>query len=177
MDVCPNCGHFMESEPAVELGDIVCHGIIITGKMNALSIGGNKPIQTAVGGIGLSRLMQILAEYYHDEHGLVWPIEIAPFDIHLIANQERAEEAKKLAKNLEMLGCTVLLDLRDQSIGRSLIDADLLGIPVRVVLANKTIAGKLDIKVRKTGVTLIGGISELLETRNLLYGSKSQIGK
>ncbi len=176
VDVCPNCGHLMESVPAVELGDIVCHGTIITGKMNALSIGGNMPIQTAVGGIGLSRLMQILAEYYHDEHGLVWPIEIAPFDIHLIANQERAEEAKKLAKNLEMLGCTVLLDLRDQSIGRSLIDADLLGIPVRVVLANKTIAGKLDIKVRKTGVTLIGGISELLEIKNLLYGSKSQIG-
>lgn len=177
MDSCPTCGHPMENVPAVELGDVVRHGTIITEKMGAIPIGGEKPIYAAVGGIGLSRLMQILAEYYHDEHGLVWPIEIAPFEIHLIANQERVEEAKKLAESLEMSGCQVLLDLRDQSIGRSLVDADLLGIPLRVVLANKTTVGKFDIKVRKTGAASIGDITELLEIRKLLCGSKIQFGK
>lgn len=177
LNACPNCDGKMESVPAVEIGDIVHHGTIITEKMGAIPIGSEKPIHTAVGGIGLSRLMQILAEYYHDEHGLVWPIKIAPLEIHIIAIQERAEEAKELAKNLEQLECQILLDLRNQSVGRSLVDADLLGIPLRVVLANKTTAGQFDIKIRKTGKMFIGGITELLEIKKLLYEEETQFGK
>ncbi len=175
--VCPNCSGKMEAVSAVEIGDVVRHGTIISEKMEAVPIGSTKPVYTAVGGVGLSRLIQILAENYHDNHGLAWPIKIAPFEIHLIAAQERAEEAKELTKNLEQSGCKILLDLRNQSIGRSLIDADLLGMPLRVVLARKTPAGQFDVKVRKTGEVFIGNIEELLKRKKLLYEEESQIGK
>lgn len=111
-------------------------------------------------GIGISRLMGIIAEACSDDRGVIWPANIAPFDVHIvpIARTEDDEafiEATKLMKDLEKKGKRVLLDDRtDASVGFKLADADLIGVPVRIVVSPKTLAEKsVEVTYRTSGET------------------------
>ncbi len=106
-------------------------------------------------GIGLSRLMGTIAEILSDEKGLVWPEHIAPFDIHLIALEDKTGESKKaadilyakLSKNKE-----VLYDDRDTGTGTKFTDADLIGIPKRIIISPRHLKeNSAEIVERKTG--------------------------
>jgi len=95
--------------------------------------------------MGVSRLVSVLAEEHHDDRGLVWPAELAPFQIHLAAlgagrAPEVADAADALYERLVAAGTDVLYDDRDVSPGVKFADADLLGIPVRLVLGAKGVA-------------------------------------
>ncbi len=90
-------------------------------------------------GIGISRLMGTIIEAYHDERGIIWPQEIAPFDIHLIPIGRVKKEAEKLYHDLQKEGNQVLYDDRDKSAGEKLTDADLIGIPLRMVISEKSL--------------------------------------
>jgi prolyl-tRNA synthetase len=93
-------------------------------------------------GIGNTRLMGTIVEASHDEKGIIWPASVAPFAIHMLhlgKEQEAKDAAKKLYDELTSQGVEVLYDDRDESAGKKLNDADLIGIPVRILVSKKTL--------------------------------------
>ena len=122
-------------------------------------------------GIGLTRLMGAIAELHHDEKGLRWPASVAPFDAHLIEirsqNQESRskDEAENLYRDLQDAGIEVLYDDRDdKTAGEKFADADLIGIPWRVVVSEKTAAqGKVELKMRDSEKVTLLASDELLK--------------
>ncbi|MCD6194828.1 proline--tRNA ligase [bacterium] len=102
-------------------------------------------------GIGLERLMATIVEKYHDKQGIIWPKETAPFDIYLIylGGDKEKKTAKVIYSELSSLGKDVLLDDRENSPGEKFADADLIGIPYRVIISSKTLSqGKVEVKER-----------------------------
>lgn len=95
-------------------------------------------------GIGVTRLMGVIAELFHDEKGIIWPSEVAPFSVHLIAlGADSKNEANSIYEALQKKSIEVLYDDRDDaSAGEKFADADLIGIPLRVVVSTKTLAQK-----------------------------------
>lgn len=106
-------------------------------------------------GIGISRLMGTIVEVLSDDKGMIWPESIAPFRVHLISlgqSADVAQEAEELYKSLETSGVEVLWDDRDASAGEKFADADLIGIPYRIVVSEKSLAqGGAEIKKRAGG--------------------------
>ena len=129
---------------------------------------GNKvPVWLGSYGIGVTRLMGVIAEKLSDEKGIVWPSSVAPFDIHLVEISNGDEEVKKSAdelySTLSKNGVEVLYDDRSTSAGQKFADSDLIGIPVRVVVSKKTLAeGKFERVERKSGATDMVDESTLL---------------
>ncbi len=112
--------------------------------------GKDKPIVMGCYGIGISRLMGVIAEKFADEKGLVWPENVAPFTHEIIVIGDHLEEAKELALKLESEGKSVLIDDRDAGFGAKAGDSDLFGIPHRIILSDKTLAqGGYELKERK----------------------------
>ncbi len=128
--------------------------------------GEQQPIIMGCYGIGVSRLMGVLAEHFSDDKGLVWPESIAPAKVYIagIGTDDAVKEAAdSLYKVLTQNGVEVLYDDRDIRPGEKFADADLLGIPYRVVISNKTIAaGQLEIKQRVGGETVMMSSKEFL---------------
>ncbi|PIQ68707.1 MAG: hypothetical protein COV91_02750 [Candidatus Taylorbacteria bacterium CG11_big_fil_rev_8_21_14_0_20_46_11] len=120
-------------------------------------------------GIGTTRLMGTIVEVRSDDKGLVWPKEVAPFRVHLISlvgatGENVKKEADALYETLTKQGTEVLYDDRDTRPGEKFADSDLVGIPTRVVISEKTIAGgKLEVKDRTTGEVLMLSEAELLK--------------
>ena len=114
-------------------------------------------------GIGVSRIMGVIAELFADGKGLVWPENIAPFAVHLISlNQD--EEAQEIYEKLQSEGIEVLFDDRDARAGEKFADSDLIGIPWRVVVSGKTIsAGGVEVKKRSEEDAEVMGVEEMLK--------------
>ncbi len=111
--------------------------------------GQRKSIIAGCYGIGVSRLMGVIAEHFADERGLVWPENIAPFKVYLVQIGDTDKEAKELYDELTQKGISVLWDDRDERPGSKFTDADLLGIPYRVVVSPRGVeAGKFEFKKR-----------------------------
>jgi prolyl-tRNA synthetase len=106
-------------------------------------------------GIGIGRLMGTVVEVLSDEKGIVWPKEIAPFDVHLVVlqNDESVlEEANKIYEGLKANGTEVLFDDREMSAGEKFNDVELIGIPISIVVSKRSIEeGNFEVKDRKTG--------------------------
>ncbi len=142
----------LEEHKAVEVGNVFTLG---TRFSDALDLnytdkdGQIKPVFMGSYGIGPSRLMGLLAEHFADDKGLVWPEQIAPYQIYLIGidNQAKTDE---LYQQLTEAGAEVLYDDRDVRPGQKFADADLLGIPYRVIV-NKEATDKFEVTCRKTG--------------------------
>ncbi|MFA7319122.1 MAG: His/Gly/Thr/Pro-type tRNA ligase C-terminal domain-containing protein, partial [Parcubacteria group bacterium] len=99
-------------------------------------------------GIGITRLVGIIVEKYHDDRGIIWPESVAPFKVHLIS-LGKDEEAGKVYQDLIKNNIEVLFDDRDVSAGAKFTDSDLIGIPWRIVLSEKSLAaGGVEIKKR-----------------------------
>jgi prolyl-tRNA synthetase len=141
---------------AIEAGNIFNLGTKFSDALGLTYLndkGEKKPVVMGSYGIGPSRAMGIIAEVLSDENGLVWPKEIAPFRVHLISLGEKAKpEAEKLYADLMKKGIEVLFDDRDARPGEKFADSDLIGIPTRVVMSEKTMAENvLEVKDRKSG--------------------------
>ena len=106
--------------------------------------------------------MGVLAEVFSDEKGIIWPKEVAPFRVHLISiNQDEA--AEEVCKTLEAEGIEVLFDDRDVRAGEKFADADLIGIPTRVVVSDKTVESKdFEVKDRATGTVSMLSLDHLI---------------
>lgn len=132
--------------------------------------GEQKDVYMGCYGIGPTRLMGVVVEKFADEKGLVWPASIAPFSVHLIAlSKDRDSEAWKMAedlyKKLTDNHVEVLFDDRDESAGAKFADSDLLGIPMRVVVSDKSLEkGGVEIKERTSEVSEIVTVEQLLRT-------------
>ena len=143
-NVCPECGNKdLKEKKAIEVGNIFPlktkysepFGLKFTDKD-----GSQKDIIMGCYGIGLSRLMGAIAEINHDKKGIIWPESVAPFKVHLI---EIGESAKEFYKDLQKANIEVLYDEReDVTAGEKFADADLIGIPYRIVVSEKTMKDK-----------------------------------
>jgi prolyl-tRNA synthetase len=116
----------------------------------------SKPVRITMGsyGIGVSRLVAVIAEQSHDEHGLVWPRGIAPADVHVVIagkGEQIREGGEKLAADLDAAGLTVLLDDRTSMPGVKFADADLIGVPTIVVVGRGLANGVVEVKDRRSG--------------------------
>ena len=114
--------------------------------------GAARPIVMGSYGIGLERLLQVIVDQHHDDAGIIWPAAVAPFDAHLVrlgkGDAVRAA-AEALYDELALAGLSVLYDDRDESAGVKFNDADLVGLPVRLLISDRLLAaGQVEIKRR-----------------------------
>jgi prolyl-tRNA synthetase len=162
-DLCPKCKSSLEILSGIEVGNIF--------KLNSkysepFSLkyrdkdGKEKIVLMGCYGMGVSRLMGTIAEVFHDDKGLIWPKEVAPFDFHLIALGSYPK-ATKIYKDLEKLGAQVLFDDRkEKSAGEKFAQSDLIGIPIRLVVSQKT-GSKIEFKERKSRIVKLVDFSYL----------------
>jgi prolyl-tRNA synthetase len=160
-NTCPGCGNAeLVEKTAIEVGNIFPLGTRYAEafELSYLDESG-KPQYPVMGsyGIGIGRLMGTIVEVLSDEAGIVWPESVAPFLIHMIIlgeNEEVKKEAFDLYESLKDRGVEVLLDDRKIRAGEKFADADLIGIPYRLIISEKNIAaGEVEMKERKTGKT------------------------
>jgi prolyl-tRNA synthetase len=115
-------------------------------------------------GIGVGRLLACVAEENHDERGLAWPITVAPYQIHLVALKAGEEVANSLYTTLESNGIEVLYDDRDESPGVKFNDADLIGIPLRLTVSERSLKkGGVELKRRRGTELAIVPKNEVLQ--------------
>lgn len=125
------------------------------GKQHSLYIGSY--------GIGVTRVMGVIAEKMSDEKGLVWPEAIAPYKVYLVSIGKVSDEAEALYEKLQAAGLTVLYDDRDERPGAKFADADLMGLPHRVTISERLIQdGKVEYTSRASGETTVLTLDELL---------------
>jgi prolyl-tRNA synthetase len=121
------------------------------------------PVWMGSYGIGITRLMGVIVEKFHDENGIIWPKSISPFAVHLISLKGGEERAEKLYSEFTNKGVEVMWDDRDISAGAKFADADLIGIPIRLVLSGKTEAGKVEWKERGKEKSEVIGEEEVMK--------------
>jgi len=154
---CPKCGCSLASMRGIEVGHIFKLGTLFSEKMGALFLGREgeqKPIVMGCYGIGIGRMLAAAIEQNHDDQGIIWPTPLAPYQVYLCAlgmdKPAVATTAEKLYADLEAEGIEVLFDDRLESPGVKFNDADLLGIPLRVVVSPRTLKSQsVEIKWRK----------------------------
>ncbi|MFH1387705.1 MAG: proline--tRNA ligase [Patescibacteria group bacterium] len=167
---CPNCKKKLEQKSGIEAGHCFHLGTKYSQAMKAEFIdkdGKKKPIIMGCYGIGLGRLIAAIIEVSHDDRGIIWPTGVAPFDVHLlsIGNSEKViEQSKKVYQDLQKQGMDVLYDDRDKSPGEKFTEADLIGIPIRLVVSEKTLAkNSVEIKKRNEKEEKLVELKELLK--------------
>ena len=127
--------------------------------------GKQKPVIMGCYGLGVSRLMGAIVEVHSDDRGITWPKEVAPFNVHMVHIKDSATEpwAKKVYEELTSKGIEVLWDDREGvSAGEKFADADLIGIPVRLVVSAKAGVGKVEWKNRDSDKTEIISVQEAI---------------
>ncbi|GAB1327234.1 proline--tRNA ligase [Streptomyces sennicomposti] len=156
-DPCPKCGTGLKLDRAIEIGHIFQLGRKYTDALKLDVLGQNgKPVRVTMGsyGIGVSRAVAALAEQHADEHGLVWPAEVAPADVHVVAAGKalQTEVALDVSQKLAAAGVRVLVDDRaGVSPGVKFTDAELIGVPQILVAGRRAGEGVLELKNRRTG--------------------------
>jgi len=145
---CPRCECSLSSTRGIEVGHIFKLGTSLAEKMGARFIdenGVSKPCVMGTYGIGVGRLMAAAVEQNHDDKGIIWPLPIAPYQVHLCGlfmdNPTVSQAADKLYQEMVAAGLEVLFDDRVESPGVKFNDADLIGIPFRVTLSPRTLEG------------------------------------
>ncbi len=153
---CAECGAPLRMSRGVEIGNIFQLGTRYSAAMGANFLdkdGQLKPIVMGSYGIGPGRLLACVAEEHHDEHGLIMPITVAPYQVHLVflpgKKVDTQAMAEQLYQDLQRVGVEVLYDDRDERPGVKFNDADLIGIPLRLVVGERALtAGGLELKRR-----------------------------
>lgn len=157
----------LEEVTAVEVGNIFTLGTRFSEPMELRYTDENGDSQLVLMGsygIGPSRLMGVIAEHFADDKGLVWPDNIAPAKVYLVPIGDAAvTEADALYQQLTDAGITVIYDDRNERPGQKFADSELMGIPYRVTISDRTIeAGKYEVTIRKTGASDLLTPAELL---------------
>lgn len=157
-DLCLQCGSALRIEKAIEIGNIFKLGTKYSAPLNAVFLDSNgqeRPMIMGSYGIGPARIAAAAIEQNYDKDGIIWPQSIAPFDIEIIPlnlDDEKTKEALELLdKGLSENRIEALIDDRDERPGVKFKDADLIGIPIHVVLGEKSLKDNLvEIKNRRT---------------------------
>jgi len=144
-DKCPSCSAILTKSNAIEVGNIFKFGTFYADKMKMFYTdknGKKQPVYLGSYGVGITRTMAAVAEVCRDEKGIIWPKSIAPYKVHLIVISDKQKVtgfADDVYEKLRKTGVDVLYDDReDVSAGEKFADADLIGVPVRLVISDKT---------------------------------------
>ncbi len=173
-DACPDCATPVVIDRAIEIGHIFQLGRMYAQALDLTVLDSDgKPRVVTMGsyGIGVSRAVAAIAEQTHDEIGLCWPAEIAPAKVHIVAtgkDDNPFNVAEDLASQIEKLGLSVMLDdRRDASPGVKFKDAELIGVPIIVIVGKALVEGNVEVRVRRTGerseVRLADAASEVVK--------------
>jgi prolyl-tRNA synthetase len=157
-DRCPKCNGTFMTQHGMEVGHVFKLGTKISSSMNANFTdkdGGTHPIYMGCYGIGVGRLMAAIVEQNHDDKGIVWPMSVSPYQVHLVLvnkdGGETEETADKLYETLTNAGIEVLYDDRNETAGIKFNDADLIGIPLRLTVSQRSLQnGGIEFKARKS---------------------------
>ena len=154
---CPTCGSTQRSVRGIEVGNIFKLGTKYTEALGVSVLDEEsqaRPVVMGSYGIGLGRLLACIIEEHHDDNGIIWPMSVAPFQVHIVVlsgNKPKGEleAAEGLSKDLEDQGIDVLVDDRDERAGVKFNDADLIGIPIRITVGSRGLAnGQVEVKMR-----------------------------
>ena len=161
----------------IEVGHVFKLGTRYSESMSGMILdenGRQKPMIMGCYGIGVSRTVSAIAEQFNDEKGLIWPVNIAPYQVHLIPVNMKDEAQKQLGEELyEQLtraGYDVLIDDRPERAGVKFADSDLIGMPVRVTVGKKAAEGIIELKIRENGESFEIPVGELLERLKTIIG-------
>jgi prolyl-tRNA synthetase len=169
-DACPECGSPLRAARGVEVGNIFKLG---TRYSDALGCtyqdrdGQSRPVIMGSYGIGIGRLLACVAEAHNDQYGLVWPVSIAPYHVHLtlLPDASATQIADALYEALEQAGVEVLYDDRDERPGVKFNDADLIGLPLRLTVSKKSLEkGGVELKPRAGKDARIVPVADVVQT-------------
>ena len=176
-DPCPRCGAPLKMTRGIEAGQVFTLGTKYSQSLGATFLdenGKEKPLVMGCYGIGVGRTMAAAIEQNNDEHGIIWPRAIAPFELVVVPvnakNGEQLSYAEHVYEELKAAGVDVLLDDRTERAGVKFKDCDLIGYPLRITIGPKALEEDvIEVKVRKTGEVLsFTKESYLREVRELL---------
>jgi len=174
---CPRCGQPMRLARGVEIGNIFKLGTRYTDALGCTYLdesGASKPVIMGSYGIGVGRLLACIAEEHHDDRGLIWPVSVAPYPVHLVVLAGKSAEPLTIAAQLETdltaVGLEPLLDDRAESAGVKFNDADLIGLPLRITVSERALKqGGVEFKRRSGGDAWIVPLPQVLsEVRRCL---------
>ena len=181
---CPVCKKILKQGKSIEVGNIFPLGTKYSKAMKAYFIdkdGKRKLMIMGCYGLGPSRIMGAIVEVHHDQQGIIWPKEVAPFNVHLLTlgsakkpiEKKIQKVGEKLYRDLQKEGIEVLYDDRkEKSAGEKFAEADLIGIPIRLVVSEKTLKQNcLEIKKRS------GKKTKLIKIKNVVNNLKTQSAK
>ncbi len=169
-DKCPDCSRFLKIARGIEIGNIFPLGEKYAKAFNLYFLdkdGQKKLVIMGCYGIGIGRLMAAVIEKNHDEDGMIWPKEIAPFAVHLLSFDHENAKVRKVSdriyQDLQKAGIEVLYDDRIKvSPGQKLAESDLIGIPVRLIVSEKNIGkNKVGLKYRDKKTESLASISSI----------------
>ena len=167
---CPVCGELLSFSNGIEVGNLFklgtkyseALGLYYTDEHNKLN-----PVYMGCYGIGLGRCMATIVEEHHDEKGIIWPMEVAPYKVCIVLINSKDEEmnnkANEIYNKLNSLGIDTLLDDRDERPGVKFNDMDLIGIPIRIVVGSKSKEGIVEYKNRNSNDVLELNIKDAIE--------------
>lgn len=168
--ICPECQKEMQYSRVIEVGHTFNLGTKYSAKMKATFLdekGETQPYIMGCYGIGVSRIVAAAIEQSHDDNGIIWPRQISPYQVIVlpldVTNEPVKVCAEELYAALKNKGVEVLLDDRDERAGVKFKDADLIGIPIKVIISTRGLAeDKIEIKLRKTGEVFKLSLAECL---------------
>lgn len=170
-DTCPKCHGKIHFKKGIEIGNLFKLGDKYSKSLNLTYLDkNNKPqyVQMGCYGIGTARCISAIVEQNHDDKGIVWPKEVAPFRVAIVVintkNEKQMKAAEELYNDLTALNIDTLLDDRDERPGVKFNDMDLIGIPVRITIGNKIEDDIIEIKTRNGKVDKTIKLEELEET-------------
>lgn len=166
-EACPHCGEgTLQFHLGIEIGHVFKLGTRYSKKLGATYLdttGRNQHMIMGCYGIGISRMLAAIVEQNYDEHGIVWPAAVAPYQVHILLmsgkDNDQLELAEDLYKQLTELGIETLLDERDERPGVKFKDSNLIGIPLTVVVGKDASEGQVEIIERRTNVKASVGIA------------------
>jgi prolyl-tRNA synthetase len=169
-DACARCGTALEVQRGIEMGHVFKLGTMYAEAMDVQyenETGERRHVVMGCYGIGVERLIAACIEANHDDNGITWPAEVAPYDVHIVAlNLDQApvvDTLDRLERDLEAAGLSLLIDDRDESAGVKFKDADLLGIPWRVTVSPRALErGGVELRNRATGETEVVPAGDVL---------------
>ena len=185
-DACEQCGASLRAVRGVEVGNIFQLGTRFSEALGCTFLdqnGQKQPVVMGSYGIGIGRLLACIAEEHHDEKGLIWPVSVAPYPVHLVVLAGKGKQnatlaaAERLYRDLGASGVDVLMDDREESPGVKFNDADLMGMPIRLTVGERGLAqGVVEMKRRDREERVQVPLEELVgRVRSELDGMRAEI--
>lgn len=183
-DECPRTGGAIKFARGVEVGHVFKLGTKYSQAIGATFLdenGRSQPMIMGCYGIGVSRTIAAAIEQNNDENGIIWPVAIAPFHVHVIPVNVKVDEqrltSEHITEQLERAGVEVLFDDRPERAGVKFKDADLIGLPLRITVSDKAAQeGTVEVRVRKTGETHHVKVDDLVPAVKSLLASIDHTG-